>query len=115
MPTPRAGSRGSFREAYRGFLSEVRPSLVAFGENAEAEGVIERGTDLFFLPFQLCDELLGKQRPAWLAGAVATNRQEYEGLLRAPEHSDEIHGSPALAEPVDRSVDWELAPVLAMA
>ena len=115
MPTLRAGSRGSFREAYRGFLSEVRPSLSALGENAEAEGVVERGEDLFFIPLQLCDELLGERRPTWLDAAVATNRQEYEGLLRAPEHADEIHGSPALAEPVDRSADWQLAPVLAMA
>ena len=114
IETTRAGSRGSFREAYRGFLSEVRPSLVAFGENAEAEGVVERRTDLFFIPFQLCDELLGKRRPAWFDVTVATNRQEYEGLLQTAEHADEIHGSPALAEMVDRSADWELAPVLAM-
>lgn len=107
-PFPRrATQRGRFREVYRQFLTDLRPVLQRFGALAVEEGVLSRPDDLFFMPFQLAEDLARDQRPTWVAGAVATNRAEYEAALESPELPPEIWKSPALAEQSDRRDDWE--------
>jgi len=110
-PLPRPGLRGSCRETYRYFLSEVSSALRSFRDSAVGDDVMSDGEDLFFVPFQLCGELTGDRRPAWFDAAVATNRAERAGLLESLEHPDEMRGSPALADQIDRTADWDLAPL----
>jgi hypothetical protein len=107
----RSGRRGAFREAYRFVLSEVRPLLLEIGARALDEGIVDAADDVFFVPFDLGSELGGRERPAWLGAAVAANRREHEALLHQPEHALEIEGQPALAPLVDRSADWDIAPL----
>ena len=106
-PLPRLHSgRGSFREGYRRFLSELRPTLFEIGWLGKDEGVFDEADDVFFIPFDLGEEL-GKPAPAaWVKAAMATNRREYEGFEAEPEHADEVRGSPAMAKLEDRSSEW---------
>jgi hypothetical protein len=108
----RSGRRGAFREAYRFVLSEARPLLLELGARARDEGIVDAADDVFFIPFDLGSELGGRQRPSWLAAAVAANRREHQALQGQPEHAHEIEGPPALASLVDRSADWDISPLL---
>jgi hypothetical protein len=105
----RPSDRGRFREAYRQFLSDTRPLLQRLGERAVEDGVLDHDDDLFFIPFQLCEELVEDHRPSWVEGAVATNRREYEAALEAPELPAEVAGNPALEEQAVLRERWEPA------
>ena len=105
----RPSDRGRFREAYRQFLSDVRPLLQRLGERAVEDGVLDREDDFFFMPFQLCEELADDRRPSWVEGAVATNRREYEAALVAPQLPAEVAGNAALEDQTDLREEWERA------
>ncbi|MEE2775604.1 MAG: hypothetical protein VYE73_02425 [Acidobacteriota bacterium] len=110
MPDLPSG-RGVFREGYRRFLSELRPTLSEIGWLAKEEGQIDDPDDVFFLPFDLGEELTKGVFPDWLKASLATNRREFEGLELEGEHAAEIDGSPAMAPIEDRSSLWASAPV----
>jgi hypothetical protein len=93
-------------------LSEARPLLLELGARARDEGIVDAADDVFFIPFDLGAELGGPRRPSWLQAAVAANRREHRALLREPEHAHEIEGPPALAALLDRSAEWDIAPLL---
>lgn len=96
----REGGRGRFRERYRQVLDIVRPTLVALGAAALANGVVDHQDDLFFLPFELLDDLTVDAKPAWLSAAVLRNRGEYFGLQRDVEEATREAWNAAPIEPL---------------
>ena len=80
--------RGVFRETWRASLDVLRPSILALGERAAANGVLERPDDVFFLPDELLDSLEGEERPGWVDHAVLRNRGEYFQLLRSADPAE---------------------------
>ena len=97
----RDGGRGRFRELYRQMLDGVRPTLRAIGDVALADGVVDHQDDLFFLPFELLDDLTTGIKPPWLPSAVLRNRAEYFGLREAAD--DGMRAS------------WDAAPIAPLA
>ena len=81
----REGGRGRFRETYRQALDRLRPGLLALGDAALANGVVDHQDDLFFLPFELLDDLTVATKPEWLSAAVLRNRGEYFGLRQGAD------------------------------
>jgi hypothetical protein len=101
--------RGGFREQYRHLLDLVRPSLLALGDRAVARGYLASRDDLFFVPFELIDDLDGSTRPNWLQAAVASNRAEWEELSGRNAPTDTLGN----VEPEPRvDLSPELAPLV---
>jgi hypothetical protein len=105
--------RGGFREAYRRMLSTTRESYLSLATSAYERGVLETPGDAFFIPFDLAEDLTAETRPGWLAGAVASNRLEYQGLLETggPPESIAPGESKRVIDDVDR---WVLGPVCSL-
>lgn len=96
----RDGGRGRFRETYRQALEAWRPTLRAVGEAALANGVVDHRDDLFFLPFELLDDLTTDTQPAWLPAAVLRNRGEYFGLVQSADEATRARWAAAAVEPL---------------
>ena len=108
----RSGRRGGFREAYRWVLSEMRPLMVELGNRALQEGIVDAPDDVFFIPFDLGVELAAPQAPVVArAPRSRPTGASTPALTREPEHPDEIDVPPAIAPLVDRSADWDIAPL----
>lgn len=100
--------RGGFRERYRLLLDELRPCLLAAGSRAVAKGHLNSVDDLFFLPLDLLGDLDTAQKPAWLAGAIESNRAEWLELQQRNAPADTLGN----VEPECRlDLPGDLAPV----
>lgn len=94
------GGRGRFREFYRQALDALRPTLLAIGDAALAGGVVDHRDDLFFLPFELLDDLTTGTKPAWLSASVLRNRGEYFGLHQGADEAARTAWDAAPVEPL---------------
>lgn len=104
--------RGGFREEYRRLLDRMRPSLLALGERAVERGYLDSRDDLFFVPFELIDDLDGSVRPVWLESAVGSNRAEWEEARSRPAPAEtlgNVEPQPRTALDPDLSPLWPLA------
>lgn len=104
--------RGGFREQYRYLLDRLRPSLLALGERAVARGHLTSSEDVFFLPWDLLDDVGGETKPSWLDQAIASNRQEWLELRGRKAPADtlgNVEPSGRLDLPDDLVPLWPLA------
>ena len=103
--------RGRFREQYRAALNAFRSQYEVLCDSAVRRNIIERLSDAYFLPFDLAGDLAAKSRPAWLAGAIATNRREYEALQSAPSPPDLLSGEAEELTGLTAPQDWTTSPL----
>jgi hypothetical protein len=96
--------RGGFRERYRQILDRLRPSLLELAERAVAKGYLASAEDLFFLPFDLIDDLDADTKPRWLDGAIESNRAEWRELRGRKAPADTL-GNVAPAARLDLPED----------
>lgn len=94
--------RGGFRERYRSVLEELRPAIGALGERARERDLLDRASDVYFLPLDLLEDLESETRPPWLDGAIASNRAEWRELAKRHAPADSL-GSVAPAERLEIS------------
>jgi hypothetical protein len=104
--------RGRFREAYRAALGQLAPLYRALARNAAGRGFLAEPDDAFFLPFDAADDLAACHKPAWIEGAVRTNRAEHESLRKAAEPLDLMSEKQEMAPTVGERPEWAWAPLL---
>lgn len=113
LPTPippMCRRRGRFRELYRAALGRLRIPLADLGVRAHQHGLVDDPQDIFFLPFDLGQDLMLDRRPSWMAAAVATNRREYLSFRAVDGPSEWM--TTATPDSVDGSrLLWNAAPL----
>jgi hypothetical protein len=104
--------RGRFREAWRAALGQVAPLYRALARSAADRGFLADPEDAFFLPLDAAEDLTASHKPAWIEGAVRSNRAEYESLRKAAEPLDLMSEKQEMAPTGGERPEWAWGPLL---
>src|SRR5690349_5360919 len=69
------------------YTLSLHDALPIFARSAADRGFLSDPEDAFFLPLDTAEDLAAAHKPAWIEGAVRTNRAEY---ARSEEHTSEL-------------------------
>jgi hypothetical protein len=104
--------RGRFREAWRAALTHLAPTYRALARSAADRGFLADPDDAFFIPLDTAEDLASSHKPAWLEGAVRTNRAEYDSLKKAAEPLDVLSEKQEMSSVTGERPEWAWGPLL---
>ena len=104
--------RGRFREAWRAALCQLAPLYRALARDAARRGLLADPDDAFFLPLDTAEDLTAVHKPAWIEGAVRSNRAEYDSLRKAAEPLDMMTEKQEMGAGGRERPEWGWGPLL---
>jgi hypothetical protein len=104
--------RGRFREAWRAALCQLAPLYRALARDAAGRGLLADPDDAFFLPLDTAEDLTAAHKPAWIEGAVRSNRAEYDSLRKAAEPLDMMTEKQEMGVAGGERPEWGWSPLL---